>query len=177
MPDFAFRLMALMYAVRDRFTSPGDRLDSFGIVEGQTVVDYGCGTGSHIIRTSQLVGEKGLVYAIDIHELAIKAVERRIVRQNLKNVKAFLAREGACPLADKIADVIYALDMFHMVGDTNFFLMELHRITKPEGSLFIDDGHQSRRVSRDKVMRSGCWIIEKEEKGYMLLVPIKTIRS
>jgi len=35
------------------------RVKTFGISEGMTVVDYGCGTGRYTAQFSRLVGERG----------------------------------------------------------------------------------------------------------------------
>jgi len=43
MPDFAFRLMSLVFTIRDFLFPVAKRLDRFGIQEGHVVVDFGCG--------------------------------------------------------------------------------------------------------------------------------------
>jgi len=48
MPNWAFNMMAFMFDIADAFKSPGHRLDAFGIQKGQTVVDWGCGTGRYL---------------------------------------------------------------------------------------------------------------------------------
>jgi ubiquinone/menaquinone biosynthesis C-methylase UbiE len=171
MPDVAFRMMSAIFRLRDMFVSPGNLLDEFHIREGQVVVDYGCGPGSYISRASKLVGENGKVLAVDIHELAIEAIERRALKENLPNVSAHLVVNGKCPLADDTADIIYAMDMFHMVGDAKSFLRELNRISKPNGLLFIDNGHQSREEARKKIHASGKWDILEEKKRYLKCRP------
>ena len=108
MPNFAFRLMSLIFDIRDRFVSVDKLLDEFGIRAGQTVVDYGCGPGSYVGKASRLVGPGGRVFAIDIHELAIAAIQRRIQKENFDNVTGRVAANGRCPLDDHTADLIYA---------------------------------------------------------------------
>ena len=85
MPDISFRLMNCIFHIID-FIYPyiDKRVKKFGIKEGMTVVDYGCGPGRYTTRLAKLVGEKGKVFAIDIHELAIKAVKKKINRDHLK---------------------------------------------------------------------------------------------
>jgi ubiquinone/menaquinone biosynthesis C-methylase UbiE len=90
-PDIAFRVMSWIFVIRDRFMAPWSVLDEFGIERGQTVLDYGCGPGSYLRRVSELVGSEGRVLAVDIHELAIKAVMRRIEKEQLSNVTAVRA--------------------------------------------------------------------------------------
>jgi len=49
----------------------------------------------------------------------------------------------------------------------------LNRLTKTDGFLFIDDGHQSRTVTTDKIKASGLWEIVAEKKKYLQCKPIK----
>jgi ubiquinone/menaquinone biosynthesis C-methylase UbiE len=71
------------------------------------------------------------------------------------------------------ADVIYALDMFHMIKETHSFLKELCRIIKKDGFLFIEDGHQTREKAKIKINSSGFWKIVLENKNHIKCVPIK----
>ena len=173
MPDMAFRMMALMFKIRDIFIHKDKVLDEFGISPGQSIVDYGCGPGSYIKRASNLVGPEGKVYAIDIHELAIEAVKKLIEKENLHNVTALVVSNGRCPLEDNSIDLIYALDMFHMVSNPDAFLKELNRISKPDGILYIDNGHQARAKARTKINAAKSWEIVQENPRYMKCRPIK----
>lgn len=171
-PDLAFMMMALMFKIRDMFIRIDKILDEFGIHQGQSVVDYGCGPGSYIKKASELVGTNGRVYAIDIHELAIESVKKRIEKENLHNVTALLTSNGRCPLDDNSIDLVYALDMFHMVADPMAFLKELNRISKPDGVLFIDNGHQIRDKAKKKINASGIWRIMEENPRYLKCKPL-----
>jgi len=173
MPDLAFRMMALTFKIRDIFIHKDKVLDEFDIRQGQSVVDYGCGPGSYIRKASKLVGTEGKVYAVDIHELAIEAVKKLIRKENLHNVTALVVSKGRCPLDDNSIDLIYALDMFHMVANPNTFLKELNRISKPDGILYIDNGHQKRAEARTKINASEAWKIIEENPRYMKCRPIK----
>ncbi len=161
-----------MFDIRDRLVSVGSLLDRFEIKRGQTVVDYGCGPGSYLKHASELVGPEGRVLAVDIHELAIEAVNKRSAREGWTNVIALLTEGGIIPIPDKTADIIYALDMFHMVAFPERVLRELNRICKKEGVLFIDNGHQSRQEAKGKIVSSGLWAILEEPKRYMKCKPL-----
>ncbi|MCX6250221.1 MAG: class I SAM-dependent methyltransferase [Bacteroidetes bacterium] len=171
MPGWAFSMMAFMFTIADIFKSPGKKLDPFNIQKGQTIIDYGSGTGRYLPQASQLAGEKGFVYAVDIHELAFKSAHKRIGKFNLKNVKPILTDGKTVNLPSHSADIIYALDMFHMVRNHQEFLKELKRLIKPDGILFLEDGHQPRTLTREKVLRSGCWDIVEETKTFLKCSP------
>jgi ubiquinone/menaquinone biosynthesis C-methylase UbiE len=169
----SFRVMSLMLAVRDRLTSPWRLLDEFGIDRGQTVVDYGCGPGSYLRRASELVGPEGQVFAVDTQSLAVRAVNRRIETERLTNVTAVQSTSQKTSIPGETADVVYALDMFHMVIESGAFLRELNRICKRTGVLFIDNGHQTRDEARSKIRSSGSWEIVEETKRYLKCVPAR----
>jgi ubiquinone/menaquinone biosynthesis C-methylase UbiE len=57
MPNWAFRIMAFMFNIVDFFKSGDRKLDLFNIQNGQTVIDYGSGTGRYLRKASELVGE------------------------------------------------------------------------------------------------------------------------
>jgi ubiquinone/menaquinone biosynthesis C-methylase UbiE len=173
MPDVAFWFMKQLFKVY-YFLKPVDKyIAGFGIKPGDTVVDYGCGPGAFLKRASLLAGETGMVYAVDIHEMAISAVSDLIQKNNLKNVKPVLAIGYSVVIPDNSADIIYAIDMFHMVKESDLFLKELFRITKSGGNLIIEDGHQPRSLSIQKINQSGCWRIIAEPKRFLQCSPDK----
>jgi ubiquinone/menaquinone biosynthesis C-methylase UbiE len=171
MPDWAFRIMAFMFKVTDLLKSPGHRLDNFNIQKGQTVVDWGCGTGRYLKQASELVGEKGTVYAVDIQQLAVEAAAKVAGKFGLKNIHPVLTDGKSVDIPQHSADLVYALDMFHMVKDTGSFLNELSRITKPDGMLILEDGHQHRTLAKEKILNSGCWEIISETKEHLRCKP------
>ena len=171
MPGVAFRIMTLIFKMRNAFKPMSRCLDKFGIKKGSVVIDYGCGPGMYIKRASELVGDEGLVYAVDIHELAVKSVKKLIRKYKLSNVETLQTDGNNLEMPENTADLIYALDMFHMVKDYKSFLLELNRIGKPNCVLILEDGHQSRKKSKEKVEKSGCWEIEKEHKKFMICKP------
>ncbi len=168
MPDWSFKLMDLIFRVIDYIYPYIDkRVEKFGIRPGLTVVDYGCGPGRYTIRFAKLAGEQGKVFAVDIHELAVEEIKKKIKRYGLGNVVPVLADGYRTGLPDNIADVVCAIDMFHMVSNASGFLAELRRITKNDGILIIDDGHQRRSTTRRAILESGHWEIFSETKDHL----------
>ena len=171
MSDIGFRMMSFMFDVKDIICPVDKRLESFGIKEGFTVIDYGCGPGRYLERASRLAGEKGKVYAADIHELAIRSIKRKIEKCNLKNVEPVLVNGYSCDIKDHAADMIYALDMFHMIKEPIPFLRELHRLLKKDGFIIIDDGHQPRSETKAKINNSKIWNVTEESKNHLTCIP------
>lgn len=173
MPDLAFRMIKVFFNIYYFFRPPLKYLEKFGIKRGDKIVDYGCGPGAFIKDASRLVGNDGIVYAADIHEIAITTIEKLISDLSLTNVIPVLTQGNRSGIADETADLIYALDMFHMVKDTDSFLKELNCIIKEDGHLILEDGHQPRAVTKVKISRSGFWKIAEEQKRFLRCTPVK----
>lgn len=172
-PGFFFSLMTIAMKIADVFTNYSYKhFKTLGLKENQVVVDYGCGPARYIKNASQSVGKNGKVYAVDIHPMAIRDVNRKIEKYSLKNVEALLADGYSCPIPDKTADVVYAIDMFHMVNQPVELLKELHRIAKPGGKVIVEDGHQPREKTLEKIKKAKYFSIKEENKFHVVCVRV-----
>jgi ubiquinone/menaquinone biosynthesis C-methylase UbiE len=172
-PNVAFQLMAFIMKLMDILGNHSNRnFKSLCLKPGQVVIDYGCGPARYICNASAAVGKSGKVIAVDIHPLAIAIVKRKIHQYSLTNVETVLAEGYATGLPDHIADVIYALDMFHMIENTHDFLRELCRLVKTDGCLILEDGHQSRHETIKKINQSGYWKLIEETEHHVKCIPL-----
>ena len=167
-----YRLMVWTFRIMDLFGNPDRRLADFGLRKGNVVVDYGCGPGRYIRKAAEQVGPQGLVWAADIHPMAINLVEQKIEKYRLSNVVPVLLGDHSKTIPDHSADVVYALDMFHQVENPEGFLAEIYRITKSAGVFYLEDGHQPRSHSLIKIQRSSHWRVAREHKRWIDLAPV-----
>jgi len=138
--DLYFRIMAFLLALYHRLVDVRKELRRASIRRGQTVLDFGCGPGHYAVAAADMVGGQGKVYALDIHPLAIKAVEHKAKKKDLTNISTILSdRDTGLP--GESIDVVLLYDMIHMVKDKWALLEELHRVIKPNGLLSIITGH------------------------------------
>ena len=172
MSDNSFRMMSVIFKISDFFKPKYNYVEKFDIKKGQTVIDYGCGPGRYLFKASDKVSTTGIIYAVDIHQLAIDSAYKIIEKQGLNNVKPILANGYSVAIPDQIADLIYALDMFHMVSDPNALLKEFHRLVKKSGKLIIESGHQPKSLAREKIERTGLWEIIEENSHFFKCKPI-----
>ncbi len=140
MPRVGFAIMKTVLTLRSIFKKPERILREMGLQKGQTVLDYGCGIGSFSIPAAKMVSEDGIVYALDIHPLAIKAVEKEIKKKGISNIKTILYSRGT-GLPDESVDVVLLYDVFQMLSDKEKLLEELHRVLKSGGVLFATAEH------------------------------------
>jgi ubiquinone/menaquinone biosynthesis C-methylase UbiE len=168
MSNLGFNSMTLFMKLMDLVGGHSQKnFKTLGLKPGQTVIDYGFGPARYIGFASKAVGEKGKVIAVGIHRLAVAKVKEKIEKQALTNVEAVLAENNKTPISSETADVVYALDMFHMVEKTDEFLKELGRLVKKEGTIIIEDGHQPRTATIQKIQQSGCLKIIQETKSHI----------
>lgn len=140
MPGIGLMIMKTVLTVREIFKKPERTLREMKIQKGQTVLDYGCGIGSFTIPASKIVGDNGIVYALDIHPLTIKTIEKKIKRKEISNIKTIISgRDTGLP--DESVDIVLLYDVLQMIRDKKKLLEELHRVLKSDGSLFATSEH------------------------------------
>ncbi|WP_411681347.1 methyltransferase domain-containing protein [Clostridium thailandense] len=169
--NFTVERMISMLEERDRTAPINEECNKFNIKNGDIVIDYGCGSGGYTKKISELLGENGKVYAVDIHELAIESVKRKISKYQLTNVETVLVK-NINEIKDNIANVIIAIDMFHMVQDKNVFLKELYRLIKKDGTLFISTHHMTSEEVERIILDSKLWTIQCEIDNCLKCIPL-----
>ena len=167
--SFDFKLMALQYKFRDFLLPRMNVLKEVDIKPGFQVLDYGCGAGSYVPPLAELVGKSGKIYALDIHPLAVQAVQRIASKKQLTNVETILS-DCKTGLPDNSVDVILLYDIFHDLSDPNGVLAELHRVLKPDGTLSFSDHHMREHEVVSKVTHRGLFRLSRRNKRtYSLL--------
>ena len=129
MSNTMFRMISLTAAVFYKIMNLSSQLQKSGVHEGQTVLDFGCGSGHFTIATARMVKDGGKVYALDIHPLAIEAVKKRVAKEGLPNVTTILSDRDT-GLSDESVDIVLLYRTFYLVKDKQGLLDELHRVLK-----------------------------------------------
>ncbi len=158
-----FRLMSFSLWLRDVFCPPMKKLRKAGLKPGNQVLDFGCGPGSFSLAAARIVGPSGRVFALDIHPLAVQRVKTKAAKSGLQNIET-ISSDRATSLADQSVDFVILNDVLHEVDDPEAVLSELHRILKPEGTLFFSDHHLSEKEALTKLTQAG--LFRYSHKGY-----------
>jgi ubiquinone/menaquinone biosynthesis C-methylase UbiE len=169
MSNFGFKAMAFTFRIRDFFRPRNDIVKEAGIKEGFHMLDYGCGPGSYVRAVSEIVGESGKVYALDIQPLAVESVRKISEKHGLKNVETILS-DRKTGLPDRGIDVVLLYDTFHDLADPNGVLEELNRVLKPDGVLSFSDHHMKEPEIVSEVMNRKLFrLLRKGKKTYSFL--------
>jgi ubiquinone/menaquinone biosynthesis C-methylase UbiE len=166
MTNSHFNFMSLGYTFRDFFFPRKNVLREVKIKSGFCLLDYGCGSGSYSIIAAEIVGKEGKVYALDIHPLAVKMVQKKASKKSLTNIETVLS-ESETGLEDKSVDVVLLYDVFHELSEPDVVLKELNRVLKPGGILSFSDHHLEEKEIISKVQEGGFFgFSNKGKKTY-----------
>jgi len=116
-------------------------LTQLGIREGDTVLDFGCGTGTYALPLAQAVGPQGRVIALDRSASRLGELERRIVRSPLRDRIDVVRTDGDLTLdgiQDASLDAALLFDVLQHVKNWRLLVSSLHRTLAPGGLLLIN---------------------------------------
>ena len=158
-----FKVMSFFFSLRDKFKKPINKVEKIGIQTGNTIIDYGCGLGSYTIPAAELTGPEGKVYAVDIHPLAIKNVQKKIKKYDLQNIDT-IKTDCKMDIKDNSIDIIMCIDVFHAFGAKEaIILKEFYRILNQNGFLLVNDHHYQEDELLSKVLNHKIFALMKKE--------------
>jgi ubiquinone/menaquinone biosynthesis C-methylase UbiE len=135
-------------------------IEKAGIKAGQTVLDFGCGSGVYTIPLARVVGDRGEVYALDKDRHALDGLMQRAGSAGLANIKRLDTPGGTqIALANGSVDVVLLFDVFHYyyfssVAERRDLLGEISRVLKPGGFLSVYPKHMETEA-RAEIEESG----------------------
>jgi len=169
--DAIYKLNIWFYKLTDLIWNPRRRLEKIPIKEGMAVLDYGCGPGRYTLPIAKLVRPKGKVFAVDIQPLAISTIKEKAARESLTNIEAILVNSYNTGIEDSSIDLVLFLDTLHRIGDCAALFLEIRRVLKEDGILFMDPGHMKMSGAREIVENTGLFTIAECQDHDMLVVP------
>jgi len=141
-------------------------LQKIGIRRGQTVLDFGCGSGTYTIPAAKIVGEQGKVYAVDKGNEALSELMQKAKLAGLENVAGMeTLGKPEIELTDESVDVVLLFDVFHsyyfpQANDRRRLLDEIYRIMKPSAFVSVWPKHMESEA-KDEV-KNANFHFEKE---------------
>ncbi|MFC1964823.1 class I SAM-dependent methyltransferase [Chloroflexota bacterium] len=105
-----------------------------GVANGMTCIDFGSGTGTFSLPLAALVGDEGIVYALDNSAEMLERIKAKSPPPNIELRHSNVERTG---LNDEIADICLLAFILHEVKKPGNLLTEAYRLLKPEGRIVI----------------------------------------
>jgi ubiquinone/menaquinone biosynthesis C-methylase UbiE len=128
------------------FSDPQKIIDQLSLAPGQTVLDFGAGSGHYSLIAAQKVGPSGRIYAIDIQTDLLRRIIGMVAEKGLMNVSiitADLEKPQSTNLKPGLADWAFVTNLLFMLKDRKNILAEAFRLLKPNGRLLLVDWKES----------------------------------
>ena len=164
---------------REAWQKPDQVMDALHIAEGTTVADIGAGGGWFTTRLARRVWPNGRVYAVDVQQLMIQAIERRVQREGLSNiVTPVLGGDDDPSLPPDRLEAVLMVDTFHELERPIVMLRNVARTLKPQGRIGIiewREGEGGPGPSREERVPPGVVISQAAAAGLKLVQEEKSL--
>ena len=165
----AFWMISVMHdnPLLPHLKNPYKSLEVAGLKPGQKVVEVGCGPGFFTIPAAKIVGEKGLIYAIDVNQRAVKRVEEKMRKYGLSNIKPILGNAANSGLQDSSIDLAFIFGLRYIAGGLSNLISEMYRVLKSGGILSFEKTTGSDDKLVEEVERAG--FVKTDKKGRIFI--------
>jgi len=136
---YSGNLSIFEYPDRDKKLQIDRVMDLLGIMAGKNVGDIGAGSGWFTVRASKRVGAAGVVLAEDINPQAIEYIGKRVLKENLTNIKTVLGRPDDPLLPGGSVDAVLLLKVYHEIAHPVDFMKKLRPALREGGKIGIID--------------------------------------
>jgi len=117
-------------------------VNTLSLQEGMKIADFGSGTGYFTILIGKEIGKQGIVYALDVQEMPLEAVQNKAKIEGLTNVEAIRANLeviGGSSLPDNSQDMVLMANILFQSSQKTDIVREGKRILKDGGRLVAID--------------------------------------
>jgi ubiquinone/menaquinone biosynthesis C-methylase UbiE len=128
------------------FSDPKKNVKELGLSEGSTVADFGSGSGHYVMALSDVVGDSGRVYAIDLQQALLQKVKNMATEDGKENVDVLwgdIESIGGTKLDDESVDAVIIANTLFQIEDKETTIMEIRRVLKDAGKLLVVDWSDS----------------------------------
>lgn len=142
-----------------------------GIKTGMRVADVGAGSGYYTMLLARAVGPKGEVIAQDITPDYLAALQKRVLKARLSNVKVGLGEEHDPRLPPGALDAAVLIHMYHEIAQPYALLFNLATAMKPDSLVGIVDLDRStdEHGTPPELLRCELAAVGYREAGFHML--------
>jgi ubiquinone/menaquinone biosynthesis C-methylase UbiE len=120
-----------------KFINPQTVVAQMGLKTGQTVADFGSGSGFYAAAAAKMIGNTGSVMAIDVQQAKLTATFSAASQQGFKNVQVLQADldKPFDGLPEASCDAVIMASVLHEVKNRAMLLQNAYRLLKTGGLL------------------------------------------
>ncbi|MGB7395529.1 MAG: class I SAM-dependent methyltransferase [Pricia sp.] len=111
-------------------------LQNMNITVGDTIADIGAGSGYHVFKMAPMV-ENGLVYAVDIQEEMLAALQEKKDAQGIENISLIKGSEKSVNLPENSVDKVLMVDVYHEFNYPIEMLASIKKSLRPDGKIYL----------------------------------------
>jgi ubiquinone/menaquinone biosynthesis C-methylase UbiE len=109
--------------------------------KGISFLDLACGRGPYCLAASEIVGETGRVYGVDLWEDGIDLLNSAVASRSITNIDAIVGDAGKqIPIEDHLIDVCLMATVLHDFVEDKIDQKVIHevlRVVKPGGVMAV----------------------------------------
>jgi len=121
---------------REKEENVSKLIQNLGIEPNDIIADIGAGSGYHVFRMAPLA-KKGMVYAVDIQNEMLMAIESKKEATKIRNIKTVLGTEKSIQLPNNSVDKILMVDVYHEFNFPREMIKSIKNALKANGKLFL----------------------------------------
>lgn len=111
-------------------------LKNMSLKSKDVVADIGAGSGYHVFKIAPKVSE-GKVYAVDIQQEMLNAMEKKKNRRNQTNIELIKGTEKSTKLPENAVDKVLMVDVYHEFEFPVEMMASIKRGLKPNGKIYL----------------------------------------
>lgn len=131
----------------NQLIDPKKIFERVGLKQGDKIADLGCGGAGHFtFPAAELVGESGMVYAVDILKSVLESIDSEVRLHNYKNIKTVwsdVERFGATKIPDRGLDLVLLINILFQSKNHAGIIKEASRMIRSFGRLLVVDWKQT----------------------------------
>ncbi len=128
------------------FLNPTKVLLAAKLHDGSRVADFGSGSGFFTRAAGRLVGGRGLVWAVDVHQEMLPRVKKLALEEGLTNVEVVhgnVEKLGGSHLPDENFDLVIIANVLFSTEHPEVVVKEAKRVLRKGGSVLVIDWSDS----------------------------------
>ncbi len=127
------------------------------ILQGETVLDIGCGAGTDLLLAARRVGPNGRAIGIDMTEAMTDRARCSAIAAGANNVEVHKCDATALPLSDASVVVVISNGVLNLVPEKEKAFAEIFRVLRPGGRLQLADIALDVELSEDVRRNIDLW--------------------
>lgn len=124
------------------FSVPEKNIEELDLHEGQSVADFGAGSGAYTLAAAAVLKGAGRVYAVDVQKDLLGRLEKICQEKHFGNVSFVwgnIEALGGTKLREQSVDVVIVSNVLFQTPDKKTVIEEAKRVLKYGGRLLLID--------------------------------------